>query len=1167
MPAVAVLLASAVCAQAAGHVVWQIGKVDYSTLEFQKAWDFAAHPDLVFSVGKSNPATDWSAFHPGSEDESAGSRDHAFTINFDLPARPAGVFHLTLDLLFKSTGIPQYIVDINGRKGRFLLNPRLSEEIGDPETAWNILFSRQRLIIAIPAAALRQGANRLVLHCAGGSYASVLGRAARRTGPSGLYYDALQLTNDPQAKWTPELRLSAAPTMFYRSRQAGLTELVALKASGEGVAPKGTATLELGGKAYSCELSSAYDFGESECTVEVPEFSGIASGQISFQSPVGVQRAGVTLSPARKWKLFLAPQMHLDMGYTDYRPESYEVHARNLDEIVSTLEQHHDYKFNPDGAFIYSDYWEHRQQERQDRVLALLKDQRLTLPAQLFTINTGLASAEELFRLFYTSASFARSHHLNISYANQTDVPAHVWAVPSYLRAIGVTHFAVSSNPFRGTIIPNGRLNAKAPFWWEGPDGARVLTSFSRQYTQFEQLFTTGNSTAAGIDSLPIFLQTYSAPDYAPDAVLIYGTQSDNRPFLASELAFPEEWNRDFAFPRLQIATLEEYFQYVEREFGPSLPVLRGDGGAWWEEMAASNARFAAITRRTKERALAAEKLASIATAINPAIPFPISLDASVWENLLFYTEHTWGASSTWKHPESDQAVVLRSNKEAFTENAAREVDDMIRRGMSQIGDRLDLRASAVVVFNALSWPRSGEVELDIERGKGLAEPETGALIPLELVRRSPEEDYDRIRFRVPDLPALGYRCYTLTPGHGASEAKKLPLSDTIESPYYRVTVNAARGAITSIYDKSLKRELVDAKSPYGLNQYVYAGYGHDGESLIHQREARNSSLLQFSSALPHPDLKVATPSQGKVLSVQKTPWGARLTMVSSAIHTPAITTEIRLFDQEKKVQISNHVRKDPVQAPEGVYFAFPFAVAPAQFRYETQNAWVDPERDQLPGANKEWFAAQHWVSVSGPGASIGLVLDEAPLFTLGDIDRGLWPKSFQAKNGAVFSYVMDNYDGDDERAFQGGDFSFHYSITSGPEFDPQALSRFAREEVNPFETDAVTEADKLVWRAEPLSGQSGGFIDIDRPEVQLMTWKGAEDGKGSILRFYNTGGSPVRARATFPNLSFQESFWTSGTENDSGPAETGGGALLLSLGPHEIRSVRITGIAARRRD
>jgi hypothetical protein len=1133
------VLAFTAAAGGAERVVWQIGKVDYSTLEFNQNWNFATRGDPKFSPGSSTAAKDWSAFHPSSA--------HPFTIAFKLKSPPAGVFHLNIHLLIKAVGIPQYVVEINGKKGRFLLNPKLSEEIGDPETAWNILFSRQRLSIDLPASDFHVGANQVVLTCMGGNY-----------GHAGVYYDELELVNDPAAKWAPNTRVTATPTMFYRSGGSGLRETVALRLSSNAAVSKGTASIEIAGKTYSCTIDASYDFGDTECSVEVPEFRNATPAKMSFETASAV----VSLTPARKWKLFLAPLMHLDMGYTDYRPDSYEVHARNIDEIVSTLEKHPDYKFNPDGAFIYSDYWEHRNLARRDRAVALIKEGRLTLPAQLFTVNTGLASPEELFRLFYPSANFARSNGIVITYADQTDVPAHVWAMPSYLKSIGVSHLAISSNPFRGAIIPNGRMNARAPFWWEGPDGSRVLTSYSRQYTQFEQLFTTENSIPAGIDSLPIFLQTYSADGYVPDAVLLYGTQNDNRPFLASELDFPEQWNREFAFPHLQMATFEDYFQYVEREFGSSLPVLKGDGGAWWEEMAASNAHSAAMARRTKERAVAAEKLASLAAAVNPDIPFPTALDTGIWNNLLFYTEHTWGASGTWRRPESDQAVVLRLDKLAFSQNADRQVNDMMHRALSQIGDKLNLRAPAIAVFNTLSWPRSDEVEVEIDRGSGLTDLATGTPVPLEILRRVPDESYDRVRFHVQDVPALGYRCYSIVRGGEPAEPQKLPLTNAMESQFYRVTVNPARGAIVSIYDKTLKRELVDAKSPYGFNQYVYAGYGHDRETLIRQRTVGNSSLLQLSPALPRADLKVSTPTQGKLLSVEKTPWGTRLTMTSSAIHTPAVLTEIRLFDREKKIEIHNRVHKDAVESPEGVYFAFPFAAEPAQFRYEIQNAWVDPQHDQLPGANKEWFVAQHWVSVSAPEVSIGLVLDEAPLFTIGDIDRGLWPTSFQPKNGTVFSYVMNNYDGDDETPFQGGDFSFHYSITSGPTFDPVNLSRFAREEVNPFETDQVTAADKLVWRPEPLKAASGGFADIDQPQVQLMTWKGAEDGRGSILRFYNTSDVAVTAHAKFPGLQFKEAYWSSGTENDTGSAEIADGALVLSLKPHEIRTVRIMGMS-----
>ena len=1156
---------SAFYAQGAERVLWQIGKTDGATREFNGNWDFAARGEPDFVVGKSTPEKEWSGFHPGSRDVAHGSRPHPFAISFDLPDKPAGVFNLTIDLLFKSAGVPQYTIEINGRKGRFFPSPKLSEEIGDPETAWNIVFSRQRLALALPASFFRAGSNRLVLTCLEDSSQTIVGPTKASGAESGLYYDALQLSNDPQGKPAAATEINAEPTIFYRRGDGGLLEAVTLKASATGPLRHGSATLTLAGHPYSCSLDSEYDFGDAACAVQVPEFQGSAAVQLSIRAGASVASKNLQLTAARKWKLFLAPQMHLDMGYTDYRPNSYEVHTRNIDEITAVLEKRKDFKFNPDGAFIFSDYWQNRKQDRRERVLVLMREKRLTLPAQLFTINTGLASQEELFRLFYTSAEFSRSYGIPITYANQTDVPAHVWALPSYLQAMGIRYFAISSNPFRGAIIPNGRMNAKSPFWWEGPDGGRVLTWFSRQYQQFEGLFTKNNSEAAGVNSLPIYLQTYSTAEYAPDAVLVYGTQSDNRPFLASELDFPEQWNKDFAFPNLRIATIDEFFGYVEQNFGASLRTMSGDGGAWWEEMAASNARFAAQARRAKDRALAAETFAALAGAVNTDIRYPIELDNSIWQNLLFYTEHTWGAAGTWRRPEHDEAIVLRRDKEAFSEDAAHDVDYMLRRGLSQLGAKLNLRGPAVVVFNSLSWPRSGEVEVDINRGNGLVDLETGKPVELELVRRVPDEQYDRVRLRAESIPALGYRCYGIVPGGSAAAASNLENSSTIESPYYRVTVDPERGGIASIYDKTLGKELVDAGSPYALDQYVYAGYGRENESLIQQRDRWNSSLLQISPALPQAQLAISTARHGNVKAVQKTPWGARLVMLSSAAHTPVIRTEIRLFDHDKKIQIWNRLQKDEVKAPEGVYFAFPFAATPARIRYESQNTWIDPEKDQLPGANKEWFVAQHWVAVSSPDVSIGLTLDEAPLLTLGDINRGLWPRTLAVRNGTLFSYVMNNYDGDDEPPFQGGEFDFHYTITSDATFEPDRLARFSRDETRPLESDPVTEADKLVWPDEPLPGASGGFLEIDDPHVILGAWKGAQDGRGVVLRFYNTSASAATAHVGFPHLQFKEAYWTNPVENDEGSAGSTGGQLLVPLKPHEIRTVRLVGLVLRR--
>jgi hypothetical protein len=63
-------------------------------------------------------------------------------------------------------------------------------------------------------------------------------------------------------------------------------------------------------------------------------------------------------------------------------------------------------------------------------------------------------------------------------------------------------------------------------------------------------------------------------------------------------------------------------------------------------------------------------------------------------------------------------------------------------------------------------------------------------------------------------------------------------------------------------------------------------------------------------------------------------------------------------------------------------------------------------------------------------------------------------------RQGTVFSYVMDKYDGDDEKPHQDGVFTFHYAISTKPQFEAATLAKFWPRagksiENSPFLTDA----------------------------------------------------------------------------------------------------------------
>ena len=237
------------------------------------------------------------------------------------------------------------------------------------------------------------------------------------------------------------------------------------------------------------------------------------------------------------------------------------------------------------------------------------------------------------------------------------------------------------------------------------------------------------------------------------------------------------------------------------------------------------------------------------------------------------------------------------------------------------------------------------------------------------------------------------------------------------------------------------------------------------------------TGLLQYSPVSPVPELSIHNAGGGRLLSVTNQPFGVVAHLESSGVNTPRIETEVILFNGQKKIEFINHVHKTEVYTKEGVYFAFPFAMEHPQFRYEIQNGFVDPSRDQLPGAGKEWFSVQHWVAAEQGGVTAALVPVDAPLVALGDIVRGTWPVEFGQRPGTIFSYVMNNYWDTNYAAGQGGDFTFRYVLTSGNNLPPAYLSRLGREEMSPLEVDQITSQDKAINSPRPLDSAQGSFL------------------------------------------------------------------------------------------
>jgi len=1135
---------------AAEQTIWEIGRLDQSSAEFHARPNFPdPHDNPVFTVGKSDPSKDWPAEQPGSANADAGGRPHPYTIAFDLTNPPRGTYTMVVSVILQRPRVPHLQVEINGETGVFYFHRKVGYYPGD-DGFDSPIYGGDQLAMVLPTEAFKRGQNRLVL--------TAMDDPKDGPGDSWIRYDALRLLNDPEARMPRAPEVKIEPTIFYVKDGGGpseLAELAEVTITHARPVHSGEVTLTVAGKSLKAGFAPGHDFGEVRIEFAVPEVSGPTPVEANVRLDGHVFKSQLSLVPARQWTIYLAPHAHLDIGFTDSQAKIAEIHNRNLDGLLDEIEAHPEMRFNLDGSWIVQQYLASRTQAAQERLLKLVREGKIAVPVQLANLMTGYPTLEELVRSNDYSRRLHEQYGIPFDYANITDVPSYTWSYASVLAALGIEYFSAAANSDRGPILLYGRWNTKAPFWWQGPDGEKVLMSYSRQYSQLWFVCGIPPQEASCRQALPAFFQQYESPSYKPDTVLMYGSQFENTYLVPGEREFVEKWNAEYAYPRIRISTFPDFMRYIDQHYGPELETVRGDGGPYWEDGYGTDVHYLTIDRTDQQRAPSAEKLSTIATYLEKNVSGPAEEIGAMWSDLVLYAEHTFTSWGGYSRPESEETVRQFAVKDHFALDGRLRVNAILDQSLSQLADQIHVPARAFVVFNPLSWARSGLVETDLDDGDAILEYPGKTPVQFEVLAR--HEGYNHVRFLARDVPSIGYRCYQVverpeTPapeagGEDTAATAALPVANVLENAWYRITVDPAVGGIKSVFDKQINREIVDASSPYRFNQYLHVS-GGDGET----------QLVYLNKSLPLAKLTVTGAGGGRVTSVRRTSYGQILTYETSGPHAPSIATEVILYDGQKRIDLVNRLHKDPVNAKEAVYFAFPVAAEHPDFSYEIQNGYVNPAHDLLEGANVAWFTVQHWVRVATAGVSVSVAPEDSPLVTLGDIVRGTWPEKFQPKTGTIFSYAMNNYWHTNFRRVQSGDYTFRYAITSGRDLGPAELARFGRDAMTPLEMGELTQNDKFDDPERPLPPEPASFLEVDAPDVVVENWKVADDGKGTIIRLLETGGIAATARLTFPLFNV-ESAWRSNTAEENQQAlHPSEHSLSVDVKPYEIVTLRV---------
>ncbi len=831
-------------------------------------------------------------------------------------------------------------------------------------------------------------------------------------------------------------RLEVVPTVFLVKDGTAAKQIVQLIVDLPGP-ETGTAAVKawIAGKPCDLALTSlSLKPGRNVIEARVPEAVKPAKARFEVKFGTAVLSREITLLPPRHWSVYLFHHSHTDIGYTELQTRVAQNHVEYLDSVINYCRQTDAYpddakfRWNIEVSWALQNFIRTRPEADVRALADLIRAGRVELSGLYLNQSDGF-SHEEIMRSVDLAKQYAQTYGFDVRCAMNNDVTGFSWALPQVFAQAGIRYFATGINETRSRA-PLRRPNA---FWWESPDGSRILHWNGEHYLFGNYELLLHEPVAKSAPKVGDYLAKLEARGDYPYDIIAFNVgawTTDNCPPGRGLSDLVKEWNERYLSPRLRLATMSEFFGRLEKDYGRTLPVHKLGWPDYWTDGVASTSFETGLNRMTHSDLVSAEKISALAAKLDlsKGFSFPGGKIREAHDLAMLYDEHTWGAYNSIDEPQSELARGQWAVKSSFAYEAREASRTLLRRGTEALARLISADGEfEFAVFNPLSWPRTDVVRVTLPSGplreaKGklrVVDRRLGGGAKFQMLGD------DVLLVLAPNVPSMGYAVFAVTAGEASPGTAAGPGSEvrgnTIENRFYRVTVDAKTGGISSLYDKELGRELVDKTCPWPLNAYIY-------EQPVGGRKAVDDMTKRAA-------FNRWSPESAKVEAGWRGPVASSLIVKSSPKMCASLEQRIVLYDDVKRIDLVNVLNKEETFDPEAVYFAFPFEVGPGPLgpnvRFEIADADMAPGVEQLPGTTLDWHAVQNWVEFSGKDARVVWSPVEAPLVQFGDINTGKWLKKLDLANAWVFSYAMNNYWMTNFKASQEGRVEFRYSLTS----------------------------------------------------------------------------------------------------------------------------------------
>ena len=772
---------------------------------------------------------------------------------------------------------------------------------------------------------------------------------------------------------------------------------------------------------------------------------------------------------------------HIDMAWLWPWTETVEVVRNTFQSVLDLMREYPDFRFTMSSAQTYS-WMEEKYPDMFREIEQRIKEGRWEVIGGMWVEpDLNMPDGESLVRQILVGKRYFQSRFgVDVKIGWNPDSFGYNWQLPQIYKKSGMNYFVTQkllwAHEF--TAFPY-KL-----FWWESPDGSRLLTYFPHDY-------------AGGIDAESL------GKDFSIWAPSIYGT-SANKPEIMHLYGVGDHGGGptrqmldngvrlmapNVVFPKLVFSSAKAFFD----ELAPQLPGMNVP--VWKDELYFQYHRGVMTTqaetkrriRRAEENILKAELFSSV--AMLEQHPYPQEEFEQAWKRLLFDHFHDI-------MPGSGIAVNYLDAKRNL-EDVDRMSDAITSGALKEISDRIDTQGLGVpvVIFNSLSWRRNEviEIEAQLPAPAKFVEVVDSSGKPVASQLLSNDRATHRVRLLVlADTPPVGYKTYFVRSAAKAAVANsKLKASgNSLENEFVRLTVDAQSGCMTSLFDKRSKTEaLAAAETDTGGPKDRVCG--NLLQTFGDKPQRWDAWNIDADFEKQHWDLDKAD----EVKLIESGPLRAVL-RVKNHFQNSSFVRDITLYDGATRVDVRTEA--DWHEKHILLKVAFPLSAHNDKATFEIPYGSIGrPTTRNTPAEQAEFeVPAMRWADLSDQSHGFSL---------LNDCKYG-----YDAKGNVLRLSLLRSPEWPDPHADEGRhEFTYSLYPHGGSWREAQTVRRGY--ELN-FRM-ATLQAEKH----EGALPAEHSFLKLPDGNVVLTAIKKAEDSDSLVVRFYEWAGKETNVRVELP--------------------------------------------------